>query len=481
MKNAIFKILLSLFNIIIPIIIGPYALSVLGKGLMSDVYFADTIYNYFYIFAAFGIYQYGLREISRVRESKEKLSKIFTSLFVIGCITNIISLLVYLIVTFTFYRNDSAFPVLIIYSLNILSNVFFIEWVNEALENYDFITIKTIIIRFIYIILLLVLVKSSKDFTQYVLLGSFYLFFNNFISFLYVKKYVKFNIREIEIKRHIKYLLMGVILANANILYTQLDKFMLGEFVDKILVTYYTIPQMIGFVINSMILAIIYVTIPRLSNYIANDDTKTYESLLNRVVRIYFSLLFPVSVGIFVIAPEIIKIYSYGKTDISAAIPVLRLFSIYIITTGIESILTNQVIYVKRKEKILVRFIFLCGIINAILNIILLMIGKLNAVTAISTTILANSFLILLEYRYVRLNLKVNFNIFSLDKTKYIFISLLFIPVTIILKYFVHSILIYTLLVIFVNSVLYFIILLIIKDEVLFMILDKAFEKFKRK
>ncbi|WP_242850134.1 oligosaccharide flippase family protein [Clostridium polynesiense] len=480
MKNVIFKVMLSAFNIIVPIIIGPYALSVLGKDLMSDIYFADTIYNYFYIFAAFGIYQYGLREVSRVRQNKEKLSKIFTSLFVIGCITNILSLVVYLATAFTFYKNNSVFPVLIIYTLNIFSNVFFIEWVNEALENYDFITMKTILVRFTYIVLLLVLVKTSKDFTTYILLGSFYLFFNNFISYLYIKRRIKFDFKGIEIKRHIKYLIMGVVLANANILYTQLDKFMLGTFIDKTLVTYYAIPQMIGYVINSMILAIIYVTIPRLSNYLANDDTETYESLLNRVVRVYFSLLFPVALGIFVIAPEIITIYSYGKEDISMAIPVLKLFALYIVTGGIESILTNQVIYVKRKEKTLVKFIFLCGILNAVLNILLVVMGVFNAETAIITTIIANGLLIILEYRYVKKTLNVKLNMFTMDKMKYLLISLIFIPVTAVIKYFVHSMALYTILVILINSALYFVILLKMKDEVLFMILDKLLSKIRR-
>ena len=47
-KNMIFKFLLNIFNLIIPIIIGPYVLRVLGPELMGTVNFAQSIYGYFY-------------------------------------------------------------------------------------------------------------------------------------------------------------------------------------------------------------------------------------------------------------------------------------------------------------------------------------------------------------------------------------------------------------------------------------------------
>ena len=48
-KNIFFKLLLNIFNLIIPILIGPYALRVLGPENMGIVNFSQTIYGYFYI------------------------------------------------------------------------------------------------------------------------------------------------------------------------------------------------------------------------------------------------------------------------------------------------------------------------------------------------------------------------------------------------------------------------------------------------
>ena len=103
-KNIIFKFLLNIFNVVVPIIIGPYVLRVLGPDLMGTINFSQTIYGYFFIFAGFGVYQYGLREISRVRDDKKKLSQVYTSLFTLTFITNILTTIGYVLFVQLYHR-----------------------------------------------------------------------------------------------------------------------------------------------------------------------------------------------------------------------------------------------------------------------------------------------------------------------------------------------------------------------------------------
>ena len=63
-KNSIYKLTLNLFNLGIPLVIGPYAMRVLGANTMGQIYYSETIYNYFLILSSFGLYQYGIRELS---------------------------------------------------------------------------------------------------------------------------------------------------------------------------------------------------------------------------------------------------------------------------------------------------------------------------------------------------------------------------------------------------------------------------------
>lgn len=52
----------------------------------------------------------------------------------------------------------------------VLCNVFMVEWLNEAGENYRFITMKTIIVRFLYLIGIFTLIKEPDDVIKYTML-----------------------------------------------------------------------------------------------------------------------------------------------------------------------------------------------------------------------------------------------------------------------------------------------------------------------
>ncbi len=478
-KNIFFKFLLNIFNLVVPILIGPYALRVLGPDIMGTVNFSQSIFGYFFIFAGFGVYQYGLREISRVRDNKEKLSSVFTSLFIFTFITNIITTIIYVIFVYNSYYGTETYTACIILTFNLLSNVFYIEWMNEALENYGFITVKTIVIRILYIVALFTMVRSADNFKQYMFLLVMSTFLNNIISYVYIKKKVKFNFSSIKLAKHIKPMFLVVILSNANVLYTQLDRVMIGTYNTMAEVGYYTIAQNISNIVNTLLLTVITVTIPRLSNYVANENNDDYMKLLDKISKMYFLFLFPASIGMLLLSREIILLY--GGSEYLAAIPMMMVFSIYIISLGYDTILSNQVMYTMRKEKQQVQIIFIGGIINLILNICLLSLGIFNGTTAIITTLISNIVIIIMEQIYIRRVLKINFNIFSLDKLKYMIISLIFIPITFIIKKFTGNIFDSTILntlvvsatAVAVNGLAYFLILFIIKDENLMDIIER--------
>ena len=238
--------------------------------------------------------------------------------------------------------------------------------------------------------------------------------------------------------------------------------------------------------INTLLLTVITVTIPRLSNYIANDSDKEYLILLDKISKLYFMFLFPASIGMFLLSKEIILLY--GGVEYVASTPIMMVFSLYIISLGYDTILSNQVMYTRRKEKQQVQIIFIGGLINLLLNIILLALGKFNGTTAVATTLFANICVIIMENIYVKKVLKVNFNIFSIDKLKYMFISLIFIPFTIIIRQFTGNLfesqelnaIVVSIITITINGLIYLLILFIIKDENIIEVKNKILNKIKK-
>jgi len=152
-KSAVYKFTLNFFNVILPVIIGPYILRVLGPTSLGKAQFALNIVSYFLLFASFGVYQYGLREVSKCKDDKEKLDQLFSNLFIIKVITSVITIIVFVIFINYKFKGGDIYFVLLINVFEYVSNAFFVEWVTEGLEQFEFITKKTIVIRTLYAIL----------------------------------------------------------------------------------------------------------------------------------------------------------------------------------------------------------------------------------------------------------------------------------------------------------------------------------------
>ncbi|SFJ21798.1 MULTISPECIES: oligosaccharide flippase family protein [unclassified Bacillus (in: firmicutes)] len=478
-SNIFYKLLLNTFNIILPLLVGPYAYRMLGPHSMGTVNNSETIFNFFFVFATFGVYQYGLREISLVKKDRKKTSQLFTNLYLINFTTSILALIAFLLFSYIGYENKEEFPVLLIFGFNFISSLFYVEWYNEAHENYDFIAKKTIVVRLIYVVLLFIFIHGANDYKQFASLLVLSTFLNHFISFVYVKRQVKFDFSNITIVRHLKPLFLVVIFSNATILYTQLDRLLLGEYAGKSELSYYVMAFQIMTIINTLMLSVIQVTIPRLSYLSGNADEKEYETLLNKISKVYFITLFPAAIGLMLIAHGAVVIY--GGNKFANAGGTLVAFALYMIAIGIESILSNQIIYVKKKENILVRFLFIGGFLNLILNILLIVFHVFTPTTAIVTTTIAYCLLITLEYIYVKKKLKVNYTLFDMSKLKYLFYSLTFIPLSFLVHITITGKILSVIITIITCGCVYALILLITKDEILFMFLDKIKEKLKKK
>lgn len=479
-KNAIFKAMLNLFNIILPILVIPLVSRSFGDELYGYIGYGDSLTAYFLIFASFGIYQYGLREISKVRDDKVKLRQTFTSLFVFTVITNTIASVAYMIYVAVFYKNEPYFYTCIILGFNIVFNMFYVEWVNEAVENYDFIAIKTMVVRIIYSALILLFVREKGDFIFYLYLVVGFNFINNIISFVFVKRKVNFDFSNIQFLKHIKPMFYLVILSSTGILYSQLDKIMLkdspGGTTD---VGYYYMAQRITGIINTLLLTIINVTMPRLSNCLGNDSKDEYMTLLKKVIKIYFFLLFPASIGLLCLSKE--AIYIFGGEGFLGAVPVMIVFSIYMLTLGVEGVIANQMIYLNGKEKEDAILVLIGGVINLAFNIVLSVTGNFNMVTAITTTLIANLIVIVLEYRLVKKVIKLDIHLFEYDNIKYFYYSLIFIPITFGISFIVPNLIIGCIVKIAACGLVYLCILIITKDQVFFELLNKILVKFKLK
>ena len=403
-KNAVYKVILNIFNLLVPLFVGPYVAGLLTPELYGVYNRVYAEFQVFFIIGAFGIYNYGVREISKVRSEEKKFRSLFTNLFVIGILSNLLVTVFY--IGYIIIRGNGIDRyVYLVMIIQMISNVFYIEFVNEAVENYRFIAIKTILIRIIYLISIFAFVRKPTDVIIYSVVVSMTVLANNLASFFYLKKQYKFDFSNVRIWCHIIPLVVNLIFTNVELLYGQLDKVLLGAFVSDIAVTEYTLPTTLAGMLSTIPLSLITVAIPRLSKYLGENDQESYIITLKNTCRTYMAILIPMSFGVMVLAKEIMWLYS--KDVYTYTYPVLICAAISRIVFGYQSIMSYLVMYVNGMEKKLTFYLFQGGIINCILNFGLILTGTFSALSSLITTILAVLYFIFVAARYAKNELKL--------------------------------------------------------------------------
>ena len=162
------------------------------------------------------------------------------------------------------------------------------------------------IVKFIYFLSILLAVRNPDDIVIYAIVVSLTNFLNNIISFIYAKRRIKFAFSMIEIKKYIKPLIAVLVITNVDLLYSQLDRVMLGKYVNDVSVTnYYTAFYLVS-TLAAIPYSIINVSIPRLSYLLKNKGKEIYEEKLNNSIASLLFIIVPMCLGVFVLSKEII-------------------------------------------------------------------------------------------------------------------------------------------------------------------------------
>lgn len=477
-KNTIYKSILSFASIVIPLLVGPYIARLLDVelyGIYNKIY---AEFQIFLVFASFGIYTFGVREISKIRDDKVKVAQLFSNLFLISILSNLIILIIYLIFAFITSTSNISLIIYIIFTIQFLGNMVYIEFVNEALENFKFITIKTIIVKLLYLVAIFVFIRKSSDIISYAIVVSLVVFLNNFISFIYAKRKLGFDFSNIKIKKYLLPLFVILIISNTDLLYGQLDKVLLGRTIGGVAVTLYYIPYYLIATITTIAYSVINVSIPRLSYVLVNEGKQRYEEVLKKSISALLFLILPLCFGVLVLANEVMVIYS-GQNYLSA-VPILILACVERVIISCQSVMTNLVMYPNNQENKILKYNLVFGIVNIILNVILIISGKFTVFTAMLTTCISILLVTIVSYKYAISKLDVKVSFFTKQNLMYLILCLCFIPISLIIKFIDFGFYINTLLIIVICIALYFVVLYLKKDENLFTIINKFLNKFKR-
>ena len=396
--NFIMNMVLTMSNFLFPLITFPYVSRILLPIGTGKVAFATSIVTYFSMFAQLGIPTYGIRVCAQVRDDKKKLSRTVQELLGISIWTTAAAYLLFFIGFWTVPRMRADKTLFLIVSTMIFFNSIGMEWLYKGLEEYSYITIRSIIVKIISVGAMFLLVKSKEDYVIYGGISIFASSASNVLNFINAHKYVslrptgKYNFRQ-----HMKPIMIFFAMSCATTVYTNLDTVMLGFIKTDEDVGYYNAAVKIKGILVSIITSLGTVLLPRASYYIEHNLKREFEEITKKAINFVCVAALPMMVYFILYAREGIYFLSgdtYGGSVLPMQILMPTLFFI-----GLTNIMGIQVMVPLGKEKWVLYSVTLGAIVDMLINAVLIP-GMASSGAAIGTLIAEAAVLV---YQYWKL------------------------------------------------------------------------------
>ena len=281
--------LLTMSQFIFPLITFPYVSRILSPEGIGKVSFATSVISYFAMFAQLGIPTYGVRTCAKVRDDKRELSRTVQELFIINIAMSIIAYAILFFSILFVARLQEEKILLLIISATILFNAFGMEWLYKALEQYSYITIRSMIFKFIAVVAMLLLIQKKSDYVIYGAISIFASSASNIFNFLHVHKYIDIKpIGEYNFKRHLKAVAVFFAMSCATTIYTNLDTVMLGFMSSNLEVGYYNAAVKIKIILVSVVTSLGVVLLPRASYYVEHKMMNEFYNITGKAINFVF-------------------------------------------------------------------------------------------------------------------------------------------------------------------------------------------------
>lgn len=476
--NALFNGFRSALNLLFPLITFPYVSRILSVNGMGIYNFSNTYVNYFILIAGLGIATYAVREGAKYRDNKVQINKFASEVFTINMYSTLIAYILLISSLLIFSNLRNYISCILIFSLQIFFTTIGTEWLYTIYEDYQYITIRSIIFKIISILLLFLFVRNFNDYLWYSAITVFASVGSNILNYIHAKSFC--HIRLVKVanwKSHLKPVIVIFASTVAITLYVSSDTTILGLLKSDYAVGIYGVAVKIYTIVSSLIGGVLMVTIPRLAMLIGKRKVKEYIHILQEVIATLSVLGLPAAVGLVMLSKEVIVIIA-GNKYLPGTLS-LQIITWALVFSNFSMIFNQCVLIPVKRESKTFRNTIITGLVNIGLNFIFIPFWSYNG-TALSTVIA--------EFMVMSLNCwsardYVGPILRSKKTLKSILDSIIgcigIVLVCALLKVGVSSLILRTLLSVILSTGIYGSILVVLNNDVMMKYLNKVIDKIR--
>jgi len=403
-SNYFSLIILQGANYILPLLILPYLVRVLGAEKFGLVMLAQSLCLFLTVLVDFGFNLSGTREISLSRNNKTKMSQIFIAIMLIKIALVFIAFLFFFTIVMFIDRFSVDYEIYLLSFGIVIGQAIFPVWFFQGIEKMKFVTIVNVLAKVVFTILVVIYVNSSEEYKEVPIYNSLGFIVSGLLGLFLSIKYISFTAPSFKLILQLLKETSSLFVSNfATMLYTSSNVLILGFFTNNAIVGVYSSIEKLILAVKNIYTPIYQALFPWLSQ---QNDKKKIE-VIKKTRPFILALGILITLTIFFLAKPILSII-YNDKLITEHNTVFKILSFVAIFSGINMLYNGLYFPAVKKYKLRMSILLSAGILNVILGLILVNVYNIYG-TAISVFTTEFYLLLLGLYYFNKTTKSLNF------------------------------------------------------------------------
>lgn len=365
----------QLFNILLPLVIYPYLIRVLGTETYGVVIFSQAIIMYFSMLINFGFNISATKDVAEYRKNPKKLNEIVSTVFIIKAFLWIFSFII-LVGLILFIPSLQKHWLLFIFSFGITFNeLLFPQWFFQGIEKMKYITIINITSKILFTFLIFLYVKNEQDYLLVPLFQSMGAFIGGVIAIyvVLVKEKISIGLQKITIVKYYFLESLPLFISAASVqIYVNANKILVGAFLGMTEVAYYDLGEKVLRLIKTPVGMLGQAAFPSLA--IQKSVKK-----INNVMKVGIFITSVLILLVFIFSDLIVTIL--GGSDMQNAVPIIRILSVSGLMVAVSQFLGTSRLIIFGYKKEFTQVILSSGIVFCIAGFFLYVSDNVTVIT----------------------------------------------------------------------------------------------------
>ncbi|MBS1729874.1 MAG: oligosaccharide flippase family protein [Bacteroidetes bacterium] len=322
-------------NLLLPLVLTPYLIHILGLINFGKITFAAAVINIFGLLIDYGFNLTGTKEIALNKHQEDALGKIVSGILTTKFFLMLFTFLLLNAGLLTPFLSENKTLFLLSFIICIGQSIN-PGWIFQGLEKMRLFAIVNVVFKISYMLVIFIFIKEKSDYIYVNALFGISILFTGIVSIILL--HIKFNIRfslvsPVDVFAYLKksfyYFISGFFVNISG----YAGSAILGIYTDYRIVGLYGIVEKILQLVRQLLIIYSQVLYPAACRK-AQESIHAYSLFMKKVFTPFFISFFLICTCIFIFAPEIA--WYFNKTDIDTLTNGIRIILLAALFTSLN-------------------------------------------------------------------------------------------------------------------------------------------------